>query len=31
MNPEVTPTPTPEDGQLYSDDTHFCILFKIIR
>ena len=27
-NPEVTPTPTPEDGQLYSDDTHFVFYSK---
>ena len=28
MNPEVTPTPTPEDGSLYSDDTHFVFYSK---
>ena len=28
LNPEVTPTPTPEDGSLYSDDTHFVFYSK---
>ena len=28
INPEVTPTPTPEDGSLYNDDTHFVFYSK---
>ena len=28
MNPEVSPTPTPEDGSLYSDETHFVFYSK---
>ena len=27
-NPEVTPTPTPEDGTLYNDETHFVFYSK---
>jgi len=28
INPEVTPTPTPEDGKLFSDETHFVFYSK---
>ena len=28
VNPEVTPTPTPEDGKLFSDETHFVFYSK---
>ena len=29
--PEMTPTPTPEDGSLFSDETQFVFYSKSVR